>query len=280
MSTRVASSCRLWRMVWVGGALAAGVACGGPPVLTGRVVDGLAGGPLAGLRLIASAAEAPLSCQTFETTTAEDGGFRIEGVCARTPYGIADVRGALWFPESGPRPPEDPPVTLVAYRAPAAGLVERVAGLDGEALRASITTATEEVAGTSVTYPRTLPSEVALIDAGSFLAVDGALLDGFAIAPLVPSAARDWVYVGAAIADDAGTLSVAPATATPDPTKVREVEGGGRKVRFYAHDALPAGRYVLTESSNVRVRLVDFGQASPWVSAKETAAQAEAAPVP
>lgn len=234
-------------------------ACSSPPV-TGTVAGGLTGNPVKGLRLLARAGEgASMTCQADEAQTDENGTFTFSRMCPGVTYKLSDADKQLMFQGADGVSIEankKTPVEVTAWWMPKGNGVYRM-GPDGrKALRAQVELGTELVGEESVVYPKTLPARLQAVEKGSWLVLAGTLADDISFAPLIESEEREWYYVGVKFTGD----TLERIASNPDASKVTKKTAGDRQVLYVPSDALPEGRYVLTQDGATKVRLVDFGK--------------------
>ncbi len=250
-------------------------ACSTGGSVSGTVVNGLTGEPLGAVRVLAKSKDTTdLTCAVREVTTAPEGSFQIDQLCAGATYtlGLGDKTLML---ETAPlvdstATPETP-LSLVGWRAPSGAGVYRLGGDALAPLRSFSDVATETLLGTDeiVRYPTLKPVRVAAIEPGQYLVLAGA---GHAhemeLVPLVVDEGKrrfaggisieDHVYIGVRFASDTDWERV---TAPVDPAKVREVDNGDHAVRYIAADAVPPGRYAVLGPGDQQTYVIDFGGA-------------------
>ena len=256
----------------------------------GQLVDALTGAQVAQsesgdpLRVIARAAsaDAGMTCMTFEGAVAADGSFKIEGLCGGQVYTLATDDKGIWFADGASVPDGGAAgLELKVYRAPydGMGMYElsegKLAGI--RAAKGALQSETIFDSEETVQSPKELPKNIPVISEGEYLVLAGEeFVSNYTFQPLIKSEARKfgnrkefvemspWWYVGTSFTSD---TEFERKTATVDTSKViakvRE-EGEGekatkRQATYYAHDALPAGRYAVMKEGERRIYAVDFG---------------------
>jgi len=239
----------------------------------GRVVDGLNGQPIAGpyrIKAKATAPDAAMSCQFFDTEVDKDGKFKLDRLCSGTPYVLETDRDDVWFvdvdqiPDGGWNQPTD----LTAWRVPKGNGLYKLSNGTLEALKtvADVKIATPFKSDQTVRYPELIPNEVKVIGPDDYLVMVGrTAVENLKFQPLVRSEARrldddttmePWFYIGVKFTDDSHFEAV---TAALDPGKVLEKRKGEREARFVPGAALPAGRYAVLGDDDHRLYMLDFG---------------------
>lgn len=241
---------------WLGG-------CGATPSITGQAQHGLLEAPLADFRIVARAVgEAKMTCSVFETTTNADGSFTLVGPCAGVSYRLTDADGGLWFDEDTVVGGQTESVDLTAWWGPSEGVfLWREA--DTTPIRLNITVQTEDVGGTAVPYPKTVPATTPLLQGTDRLVLTGNAVTSTSIEPVVPSTVKRWWYLGYDLGDSAAVRNAAAIG------EVKDVVVGERRVRYIPVSALATGRYGLLNGGKTRMAFVDVGKSldgepSPW----------------
>jgi hypothetical protein len=184
------------------------------------------------------------------------------------------------------------PLTLEAWRAPASTGVFVLKGDKLTSIKTAADIDKETITGTTETvfYPTMTPNKISLIDEGGHLVVSGKdLVQGLTFQPLIVHKGKvrfatgadtyvdipDQGFIGTTFTSDTEFQRVA---AQIDSAKVKDVTKGEKAYRYYAHDALPEGRYVLMRAGDKRVYIFDFGKAGAAPAVAQAAAEGEAAP--
>lgn len=254
----------------------------------GKVVHGMTGEPVAGIRILAKAtADADLTCQVFEATTGEDGTFTVDGLCADVVYNLQTSDKTLLM-DGGEEVPGGQPATSVvelkAWRIPGQGVfllandkleiqktvmdIQSKPILDSETERAS--------------YPNPRPgeSDFATVGPDQYLVVSGKEnVERYQFYPLIESGPRvfgtskekepseAWVYLGIEFQSD---KEFTRKLATPDAAAVTSVHVRGHDIRYVKGSAIPAGDYALWAEGERRAYAFRFAAAG-----ERTAAAAE-----
>ncbi len=250
-------------------------ACGGPTV-DGQLVDALQGdAPIAGEQLRAQATDqVRMTCQRLVTTTDEGGHFSFDGLClTETTYELQAGNTNLFLAEVEPvgRDATSGSLRVRAWRAPVGSGLYHLSGADVASIPSHAELGRETILNTeeTVEYPRSLPDDPPLIEAGDYLVLTGRdTLDRVKISPLVhsgerrfgttrqPVEMRPWWFVGTRFESDTEFERV---EANPNVDGVLTKERGDRVARFIAGSALPEGRYLLRRDNARRAHIVDFG---------------------
>jgi hypothetical protein len=251
----------------------------------GTLVDGIAGTPREGVRVIARSADAAdLTCQVREGTTDASGTFTLENTCAGATYTLAAADDTLLL--DGPldiKGGEQPaaPASYTAWRAPTKGA--GVYRLEDDALVplklfADVHTETVLESDVKVRYPTLKPVKVSSLDEGDWLVLVGKdNVDRLKLHPLVSDGAvrsfegdvtiDNHVYIGVKFDSDTEYELV---DAQLDADKVRNVSVGDHVVRFISKDAVPEGRYALLGDADKKTYVFDFGEVKGEATAKAT----------
>jgi len=257
--------------------VALSVGCGGGDA-EGTLTYAMSGEGIPETRIIAKAAsvDASLTCQTFEATTDANGAFKIEGLCGGTPYKLRTSNDQLWIPDLENVPDGGQAgIEIKAWVATDTNGVFKLVGGNLNPIKSTTDLKHETILdseGVTVGYPARVPGKVELIGEGDHLVFLGtSTIADMTFEPLIRSGERKfdgritmqpWSFIGVKFTDDTTYEKV---TATVDDGKVVSKESGERAARYYPHDALPAGRYVVYNAKKKRgvVTIVDFGKATP-----------------
>lgn len=251
----------------------------------GTLVDGIAGTPREGVRIIARSADAAdLTCQVREGTTDASGTFTLENTCAGATYTLAAADDSLLL--DGPTDVAGgeqtaTPVAYKAWRAPTKGAgVYRLSddALVPLKLFADVHTETVLESDVKVRYPTLKPVKVSSLDKGDWLVLVGkSNVDRLKIHPLISDDAvrlfegevtiDNHVYIGTKFSSDTEFELV---DAQLDADKVRNVSVGEHVVRFIAQDAVPEGRYAVLGDADKKTYVFDFGEVKGEATAKAT----------
>lgn len=260
-------------------ALAALVALGCSPggSYQGKLVDGMSGEARADVTVLAKAKSSDLTCQVREAKSGPDGSFTIADLCANDTYTLSVTEETLFVPDLGEVSGSNDGtqvVELKTWRAPTAPGLYRLEGDDLKRIRTFSDVESIQTAdgSTTVRYPASKPVKLASsqkITPGSTLVIsDQGTIDRMEIFPLVADPAKrgfaegisieDHVYIGVKFASDAEWEAL---SASFDPAKITDVGNAERKLRYVAHDAVPAGRYAVLGKEDKVTYILDFGAA-------------------
>lgn len=243
--------------------------------VSGTLVNGLTGAPIAGQRVLLRAIdEVALTCQVFDGTTGEDGAFAIEGPClSSSPYRVA-LPDSSWVVFDGARIEGDGKVgELKAFLAPdGSGLYELTAAgaLEHLSTHADIKTETLWDSEETVQFPSAMPldGDLPRLEAGEYLVFLGAeTMEGATVTPLVPSEGRKfgnaeqftemtqpWWYLGTTFTSD---TEYTRTEATIDASRAIEHARDDKAVRYLPAEALANGRYALQAPGSRRITILD-----------------------
>ncbi len=240
----------------------------------GKLVDAISGDPMPEVRLLAKSdpMSSDMTCQTFDAMTGADGSFDVLGLCGADTYtlqpslkfmlldGVGSIDGSVQATDV---------VEIKVWRDPGPG----VHVLDGAKMEKQSTASDVESKNIldseeKVFYPAKLPLVYTVVTQGQYLMLSGDRnIDKLAFFPVIETGERTfgttdepdkdepWSYIGIEFQSD---TEFERKTATPDPSKIKEVELNGQHVIYIAHDALPAGQYALWEQDGRRMYAVQF----------------------
>jgi len=246
--------------------------CSGAGQYQGVLNSGMDGSPMAEVRLVAKASPMPpdLTCQVREVTTGSDGTFTFLDLCRDQKYIMNIPAPNLQLSGSVTVAGQETPEVMAhqAWRSPDGHGVYRLKGDVVSAIPTfSDVTVDQSRDGTDVRYPDMKPTgRVITIEPGDHLVLSGKrvvqkteilpLVAHSGRVPLAGDTIRDHVFIGTQF--DANGKATAVGVDV-DAKKVTEVLIRGEGMKFFAHDALPEGRYALLGQKDSRVTIIDFG---------------------
>ncbi len=251
-----------------------GIGCVPAGSYQGKLVDAISGEPMQDVRLLAKSEpmSSDMTCQTFDATSGPDGSFVVQGMCGSDSYklnpsmkfmvldGAAIIDGSVQATET---------VEIKVWRDPGAGVYV----LDGPKMAKQSTASDVETKNIldseeQVSYPAKLPLNFTKLSEGQYLLVSGDRnIDKLGFYPLIESEERTfgtkdepdkdepWTYIGVEFTSD---TEFERKTATPDASKILEVNIDGHHVQYIPADALPAGQYALWEQDGRRMYAIEF----------------------
>jgi len=248
-----------------------GLGCGGSSGYSGLIVNGMDGAGLGDVRIVArSSPPSPdLTCRVRETKTQSDGTFVFADLCRNQNYIMSLPSPTLHLSGTnvigGSETDQDG--KHQAWHAPDGQGIYRLSGGSVQALPTFSDVIRDQTQdGQSVVYPSMKPTgKVITIEEGQHLVIAGKnWVKRQRLEPLYSDTGRrrlasgtitDHVYIGLRWKGS----QLERTEAQIDDSKVNEVLIRGEGVRYFAHDAVPAGRYALLGKDDVRVTIIDFG---------------------
>jgi len=248
-----------------------GVGCGGSSAYSGLIVNGMDGAGLGDVRIVArSSPPSPdLTCRVRETKTKPDGTFVFADLCRNQNYIMSLPSPTLHLSGTnvigGSETNQDG--KHQAWHAPDGQGVYRLSSGSVQALPTFSDVVRDQTQdGQPVIYPTMKPTgKVITIEDGQHLVISGKnwvkrqkikpLNSDTGRRRLASGIIRDHVYIGVEWKDGERVSTEAQL----DESKVKEVLIRGEGVRYFAHDAVPAGRYALLGEDDARVTIIDFG---------------------
>ena len=238
-------------------------ACGGTYALEGQLEDGVFGGPIGGFEIIATAddpAAVALTCGKMAGKVADDGSFKVEGLCAGTSYSISTPADMLLpdlqqVPDGG----LGSPMSGKAYRAPGGdGFYFLNQGEEMQPASTNVGFRYEELEdGTKFRYPSKLVPKAPLLAGDTVLMATGDMAE-------VPFRAMKAHPEGIKV--KGGKLPPLRTVGEPveaDAGSVEAVVVGEHKIHIYKAGVVPEGRYTLVGDNAQRMLVLDVGTAQP-----------------
>lgn len=174
---------------------------------------------------------------------------------------LEDSADVLWFADADPVNPGERTVALEAWWGPSRpGVSIWRPGNKTGSVRPGTELAVDEVGTENMPYPATIPDTVPLVGPDDVLVLSGGLYAELTLAPVIPSEAEQWVYLGAEVGPEDAVTRV---EAKVDVASVETKEHDNSALTYLRAGALPQGRYALYHPDHKKLRLVDFGAPSP-----------------
>lgn len=238
------------------------VGCAPKGSFDGKLVDPVSGKGLAGVAMVLSSPTNPSpACMELEATTADDGSFLIEGLCANGDYTFSARDKTIVLEDIGAVPGgvlAAGTKTVNAWPAAPGDGIFSYDGTDWTKLRTIAKIGLSKIYNSEdkVVYPDTLPTRVVVVPAEKWLVFSGEKFTArHEFEPMYfydkylrlgsskePERSEPWWYVGTEFSSD---TEYTRKETQLDASKVRELDQGDVKMRFISGDGVPNGFYVM-----------------------------------